>query len=126
MGAGKDFIARRNTIHIEPYGATDGDTNYVSNSCIGLWAELGDVTGTVLIEGNHLAGGGCLMYIEQKAGFRFKGSVTVSGNVFDRTRFPALGGNAAIWHDVAPLGNPPLTWTGNKYEDGTTIGWPPR
>lgn len=121
MGAGKNFTARHNTIHIEPYGATDGDTGYVSNSCIGLWAELGDVTGNVLIENNRMAGGGCVMYCEAKPPYQFRGSVTIRGNVFDRTRFPSLGGLAAIWHNLAPLGLPTITWTGNTFDDGTTV-----
>lgn len=125
MGAGKHFMARRNTIVIEPFRAVDGDegAGAVSNSCVGVWAELGHVTGDVLVEANLLAGGGSILYLQAKAPYTFKGNVTVQGNVFDRRRFPSLGGRAAIWFILAQTsGIPPqLVWASNCWEDGTTV-----
>ena len=116
VGGGRNVTIVNNTVLITPYGGTDGDTDYVSNSALGLWAELGNVTGTVLVDHNYLAGGGRIMYLEQKSPYAWQGPVTVSDNVFDR-EFTKHGG---IWGVLYPDGLPDnLAWTGNTWEDGT-------
>ena len=118
VGGGRNVTIVNNTVLITPYGGTDGDTDYVSNSALGLWAELGNVTGTVLVDHNYLAGGGRIMYLEQKSPYAWQGPVTVSDNVFDR-EFTKHGG---IWGVLFPDGLPDnLAWTGNIWEDGTAV-----
>ena len=118
VGGGRNVTIVNNTVLVTPYGGTDGDTDYVSNSALGLWAELGDVTGAVLVDHNHLAGGGRLMYLEQKSPFAWQGPVTVSNNVFDNM-FTAHGG---IWGVLYPSGLPAgLTWTNNTWADSTAV-----
>lgn len=135
IGAGRNFTARHNTIWIQPYNGADGDTANVSNSCIGCWAELGHVTGDVLITDNQMSGGGSIMYVEQKAGFLFQGTVTVSNNRFIRDHFASLQGaqynpttgHAAVWFVLAPPGRPASLsgagtgWTGNTWENGVIV-----
>lgn len=122
MGGGKSFTAVHNSISVEPYNGTDGDTSNVSNSCIGMWAELGDVTGDVLIQNNLLAGGGSVIYCEQKAPYAFRGHCTVQGNVFDRKRYPSLKNTASVWFILAPVGLPAgFVWASNVYESGAPV-----
>ena len=118
VGGGKNVTIRNNTVLIEPYGASNGDTSYVSNSALGLWAELGDVSGTVTVDSNVLAGGGRVIYIEQKSPYSWRGPVIITNNVFDM-RFGSKGG---IWGPLAPVGLPAqLTWTGNTWSNGVGI-----
>ncbi len=118
IGAAKNVTIRHNTVLVQPFGGTPGDTSYVSNSALGLWAELGDVTGTVTVEGNLLAGGGRVIYIEQKAPYAWRGPVSILNNVFDQ-RFGPKGG---IWGPLAPLGLPAqLTWFGNTWSGGAAL-----
>jgi hypothetical protein len=109
---------RDNTVLIQAFGADDGDESYVSNSALGLWAELGDVAGPVTIDHNLLGGGGQVIYLESKDGFEFQGAVTVASNVFDR-RYSRLGG---IWGVLAQNNLPPaLSWSDNRWDDGTPL-----
>ncbi|HEY7626285.1 MAG TPA: hypothetical protein VH761_04430 [Ilumatobacteraceae bacterium] len=118
VGGAKNVTIQHNTVLVEPYGAAQGDTSYVSNSALGLWAELGDVTGTVWVEGNLLAGGGRTIYLEQKSPFAWRGPVTVANNVFDQ-RF---GPNGAIWGPLYPSGLPnDLSWFGNRWSNGSAL-----
>jgi hypothetical protein len=81
------------------------------NSPLGIWAELGN-TGNVRIENNLLAGGGACVYIEQKAPYRFVGSVIFRNNAFS-TRFYRKCGDAG---PLYPNGVPAqLLWTGNYF-----------
>lgn len=99
-----------NTITI-PSRNTDGSP---ANSCLGLWAELGN-TGTTRVEGNIMRGcGGSSMYLEAKAPYSWTSTVTVRNNRFD---------HGSIWYVLAPLGLPPqLVWEGNVWDEtGTTI-----
>jgi hypothetical protein len=90
----------------------------VSNSALGLWAELGDVTGTVTVDGNLLAGGGQVIYIEQKDPYAWRGPVAILNNVFDQ-RF---GPNGGVWGPLYPKGLPAqLTWSGNVWSNGATL-----
>lgn len=104
-----------NTVLVAPYGDASRDPAYGSNSAIAIWAELGDVTGTVTIEGNLLAGGAYVLFIEEKDPFRFHESVNVTANVFDR-RYTPVGG---IWGILA-MGRLPdtLVWSDNRFDDG--------
>ena len=118
VGSGKNVTIRHNTVLIEPYGATQGDTSYVSNSALGLWAELGDVTGTVSVVSNLLAGGGRVIYIEQKSPDRWLGPVSIVNNVFDQR----YGPNGGIWGPLHPRGLPAqLTWAGNVWSSGAPL-----
>ena len=115
VGGGRNVTIRHNTVLIEPYGGAAGDTSYVSNSALGLWAELGDVTGSVVVDHNLLAGGGRVIYIEQKSPYRWLGPVSVTNNVFDM-RF---GPNGGVWGPLAPIGLPSqLVWSGNTWSNG--------
>ena len=115
VGGAHDVTIHHNTVLNDPYGGANGDTSYVSNSALGLWAEGGDVSGTVTVDGNLLAGGGRTIYLEQKAPYRWRGPVRILNNTFD-TRY---GPNAAIWGPLSPDGLPAnLTWTGNVFSDG--------
>lgn len=121
VGAGGAITIRHNTILVVAYGGREGDTTFVSNSAIGLWAEAGDVAGPVVVSGNLLAGGGRVLYVEEKDGYKFLGSVTISDNVIDR-RYSPLGG---IWGVVSDEGRPDqLEWIGNTFEDATPIDSP--
>ena len=118
MDAGGRLVVRGTTILVTPFGDPGGavDYDYVSNSAIGVGATLGDI-GTVLLEGNLLAGGGRLIYLQQKD-FRFTGTVEVRDNVFDQRYFPA----GAIWGPLHPEGLPAgLVWEGNRLGDGTAV-----
>lgn len=119
LGGGGAVTIRWNTVLIEPYGdAGERNEDYVSNSALGLWAEVGDVAGPVIVEHNLLGGGGQVIYLQQKDSFRFTGPVVVRNNTIDR-RFAPLGG---IWGTLFPLGLPSsLTWTNNTYEDESSI-----
>jgi hypothetical protein len=118
VGGGKNVTIRNNTVLIQPWGGTDGDNNYVSNSALGLWAELGDVTGTVLVQHNLIAGGGRVVYLQQKSPYAWRGPVTVSDNVFDQC-FTQQGG---VWGPLFPSGLPSqLTWTGNTWSSGAGL-----
>lgn len=125
MGGGKSYTVRHCSIAIEPFRTTDGDTTTfgaVSNSCASCWAELGNVTGDVLIDNNLLAGGGSVMYVQAVAPYVFKGKAAVTNNVFDRKRYPSLHNTASVWFVLAPTGVPSqLVWSGNRYEDGTVV-----
>jgi hypothetical protein len=118
VGAGRNVTIRHDTVLIEPFGGAAGDTSYVSNSALGLWAELGDVTGAVVVDHNLLAGGGRVIYIEQKSPYRWLGPVSVTNNVFD-LRFGALGG---VWGPLAPIGLPAqLSWVNNTWTNGVSL-----
>ena len=118
VGGGHNVTIRHNTVLIEPFGGAEGDTGYVSNSALGLWAELGNVTGAVVVDGNLLAGGGRVIYLEQKSPFAWLGPVSVTNNVFD-TRFGALGG---VWGPLANLGLPSqLNWSNNTWTNGVPL-----
>ena len=118
VGGGKDITIRNNTVLIEPYGGTNGDTSYVSNSALGLWAELGNVGGTVVVNHNRIAGGGRVVYLQQKAPYAWQGSVTVSDNVFDQCFTPQGG----VWGPLYTGGLPgQLTWTNNTWSSGTSL-----
>ncbi len=111
MNAGGSAVIRNNTVIITPYGGTAGDTSYVSNATIGIGTALGDI-GSVTIDHNLLAGGGFLIYVQDKA-YTWRGSATVSGNVFDR-RF---GPNGAIWGPLYPTDvAPQLVWNANFWD----------
>jgi hypothetical protein len=118
VGAGHNVTIRDNTVLIAAYGETPGDTDYVSNSALGIWAELGDVTGAVTISHNVLGGGGKVIYLQQKPPYRFAGSVSVSDNVIVR-RYSALGG---IWGVLEADGLPAdLHWERNAFDNGSDI-----
>lgn len=118
IGGAENVTIHHNTVLVQPFGGTPGDTSYVSNSALGLWAELGDVTGTVMVEGNLLAGGGRVIYIEQKAPYAWKGPVSIINNVFDQ-RFGPISG---IWGPLAPVGLPAqLTWFNNAWGSGAAL-----
>ncbi len=118
VGAAGSVTIRDNTVLVTPYGDDTRSTDYVSNSAVAIWAELGDVTGSVVVEGNLLAGGGHVMYLEQKPPYVFRGSVVVTGNVIDR-RYSPLGG---IWGVLADTSLPSdLSWVDNQFDDGSPI-----
>jgi hypothetical protein len=115
VGAGRNVTIRGNTVLVPSYGDERKDTNYVSNSALGIWAELGDVTGTVTIQHNVLGGGGRVIYLEQKPPFTFDGAVSVTDNVIVR-RYSERGG---IWGVLYPDGLPAnLQWSANVFDDG--------
>ena len=102
---------------VEIFVSRDLRGRYI-NSALGLWAELGNVTGTVLVDSNYLAGGGRIMYLEQKSPFEWQGPIVVTNNMFDR----ALTGHGGIWGVLFPDGLPAnLTWVDNNWEDGTAV-----
>lgn len=118
VGGGKNITIRNNTVLIQPYGQTEGDTSYVSNSALGLWAELGNVTGTVVVNHNLIAGGGRVVYLQQKSPYSWQGPVIVSDNVFDLC-FTSKGG---VWGPLYPSGLPSqLTWTGNTWSNSAPL-----
>jgi hypothetical protein len=118
VGAGENVTIHHNTVLVPQYGGSQGDTGYVSNSVLGLWAELGNVTGTVMVDGNLLAGGGFAVYLEQKDPDAWLGPVWVLNNVFDQ-RF---GPNGGIWGPLYPQGLPAqLTWSGNVWSGGAPL-----
>lgn len=122
VGGARNVTIRNNTIHLAMFGGTPGDASYIANSCLGLWAELGN-TGTTVVEGNDLDGcGGSGIYLEQKAPFVWTSTVTVRNNTFGR--------GLAYWFVLAPTGpqggSPQglpanLTWTGNQWDDGAPL-----
>ena len=115
VGAGRNVTIRNNTVLVPSFGDDRKDTSYVSNSALGIWAELGDVTGTVSIQHNVLGGGGVVIYLEQKAPYTFGGAVTVTDNVIV-TRYSEHGG---IWGVLSPNGLPAnLQWSANVFDDG--------
>lgn len=121
MGGGRNFTARHNSILIAPYGGATGDQTYVSNSCIGLFAELGHFTGDVNIINNIVDGGGACFYIQEKASFRFQGAVNVTANVIWRSLNGEIPGGA-VFFILYPNGLPAaLNWAGNAYDDGTSL-----
>ena len=118
VGSGENVTIHHNTVLVPQYGGSQGDTGYVSNSVLGLWAELGNVTGTVMVDGNLLAGGGFAVYLEQKDPDAWLGPVWVLNNVFDQ-RF---GPNGGIWGPLYPRGLPAqLTWSGNVWSSGAPL-----
>ncbi len=118
VGAGKNVSIRRNTVLIEPWGGTPGQTSYVSNSALGIWAELGDVKGTVIVDSNLLAGGGYAVYVQQSGPYVFRGAVFVTNNVFDQ-RF---SGKCGIWGPLYTRGIPSgLQWLGNAFSSGAPL-----
>lgn len=118
VGGAKNVLISHNTILNQPYGGSNGNTGYVSNSALGLWAELGDVSGTVTVDGNLLAGGGYVVYVEEKSPYSWQGAVRITNNTFD-TRFSSTSG---VWGPLYPRGLPSnLTWSGNSFSDGRAI-----
>lgn len=118
VGAGENITIRHNTVLVEPWGGAPGNISYGSNSALGLWAELGNVTGSVVVDGNLLAGGGYVIYVEQKAPYSWRGPVSITNNVFDQ-RFFATGG---IWGPLYPHRTPSnFTWSGNAWSNGVAI-----
>lgn len=118
VGGAKNVVIHNNTVLNQPYGGADGDTSYVSNSALGLWAELGNVSGIVMVDRNLLSGGGRTIYIEQKAPFRWEGPVDIVHNTFD-TRFSP---KSAVWGPLYPARLPnELTWSGNEFKDGRAL-----
>jgi hypothetical protein len=114
MNAGLRAVIRNNTILVTPYGATLGDTSYVSNSAIGIGTALGDI-GAVEIDHNLMAGGGYLIYVQGKD-YVWRDTVSITNNVFD-TRYTPRG---AIWGALYPGQLPPqLTWSGNTWNQNT-------
>ena len=81
VGAGRNVTIRNNTVLVPSFGDDRKDTSYVSNSALGIWAELGDVTGTVTIQHNVLGGGGRVIYLAAKAAVQLR-----RGGVGDRQR----------------------------------------
>lgn len=116
MAAGGGLLVRGNTILIQPFGGSTDDYSYVSNSTVGTGTTLGDI-GAVEIDGNLLAGGGRLIYVQSK-GYRWTGSVRITNNVFDQ-RFTPVG---AIWGPIYPDGIPDqLVWSGNRWGNGKSV-----
>jgi len=115
VGAGRNVTIRNNTVLVPSFGDDRKDTNYVSNSALGIWAELGDVTGTVTIQHNILGGGGKVIYLQQKPPFSFDGEVSVTDNVI-ATKYSARGG---IWGVLYATGLPAnLQWSANVFDSG--------
>ena len=115
VGAGRNVTIRNNTVLVPSFGDDRKDTNYVSNSALGIWAELGDVTGTVTIQHNVLGGGGKVIYLQQKPPYSFDGAVSVTDNVIV-TRYSARGG---IWGVLYATGLPAnLHWSANVFDNG--------
>lgn len=114
VGGGRNVTIVNNTVRVTSHN-TDGGA---SNSCLGLWAELGNVTGTVLVDHCLLSGGGKIMYLEQKSPYSWQGQVTVQNNTFSR-EFESHGG---IWGVLYPSGLPSkLAWLNNVWDDGTAV-----
>ncbi len=118
VGAAGSVTIRGNTVLVTPYGDDSRNTDYVSNSAVAIWAELGDVTGSVVVEGNLLAGGGHVMYLEQKPPYVFRGPVVVKDNVVDR-RYTPVGGIWGVLADTSLPGD--LSWVDNQFDDGSPI-----
>jgi hypothetical protein len=115
VGAGRNVTIRDNTVLVPSFGDDRKDTSYVSNSALGIWAELGDVTGSVTIQHNVLGGGGRVIYLQQKPPFSFDGAVSVTDNVIV-TRYSAHGG---IWGVLYNTGLPAnLQWSANVFDNG--------
>ncbi len=112
-GGGRNLTIRNNTVRI-PTGSTPN----LSNSCLGLWSEVGNTSGTVLIEKNFLVGGGMAIYLEKKGAYNWQGAVSVLDNVFSRE----FNANVGYWGKLADSGLPAnLTWTGNRFDDGSPL-----
>jgi hypothetical protein len=118
VGTGKNVTIRHNTILVSAWGGATGDISHGSNSALGLWAELGNVTGTVVVDNNVLAGGSYSIYAEQKSPYTWQGPVSITNNVFDQ-QFSSLGG---IWGVLYPNRLPAqFTWSGNRFSSGVAI-----
>ncbi len=119
VGDAKNVTIRHNTVLIQPYGGADGNTSYVSNSAVAVWAEGGNgIQGTVIIDNNLLAGGGRTIYVQQKNPYPWSGAVSITNNSFD-VRF---GANASVWGPLYPFGLPAnLAWSGNSFSDGRAV-----
>lgn len=117
-----------NTVFVEPYGYTDGDTatsGNVSTSCINLAIDIGNI-GNVLIDNNQISGAGYCMYVREQ-GKTFTGPVVVSNNYFSRTHWPSLSGAAEVF-GAGVLSNTSVPaalsgggWQSNHWEDGSTL-----
>lgn len=119
VGAGRNVTITRCTVIIHPYRATIGDETDVSNSALGLWAELGNISGDVSIVQCRLAGGGFTVYLQPKPPYTWLHPVRVSETMFDR--HPAeTGGYGSVW---GPLYSPhaALNQTANVWEDLTPV-----
>jgi hypothetical protein len=115
VGAARNVTIRDNTVLVPSFGDDRKDTSYVSNSALGIWAEEGDVTGTVTIQHNVLGGGGKVIYLQQKPPYSFDGAVSVTDNVI-ATRYSARGG---IWGVLYATGLPAnLQWSANVFDSG--------
>lgn len=118
VGGGKDVTIEHNTVLNPVYGGKQGDDDYVSNSALGLWAEIGNVTGDVVIKDNLLGGGGYTVYLQAKPPYSWRGTATVTGNVFD-TRWSPVSGR---WGPLFTSGLPSkLTWSNNSYSTGAPL-----
>lgn len=119
VGDAKNVTIRHNTVLIQPYGGAEGNTSYVSNSAVAVWAEGGNgIQGTVIIDNNLLAGGGRTIYVQQKSPYPWAGAVTITNNSFD-VRF---GANASVWGPLYPSGLPAnLAWSANSFSDGRAV-----
>lgn len=114
MNAGGAAVIRNNTILVSQYGATIGDTSYVSTSAIGIGTALGSI-GSVTIDHNLLGGGGFVIYVQNKS-YTWTGATTITGNVFDRRFGPESG----IWGPLYPSQLPPnLVWSGNYWDSAS-------
>lgn len=111
MSAGGGIFVRNNTILMELFGGANGDYSYVSNSAVGIGTSLGRI-GTVVIDHNRLAGGGYVVYVEEKS-YSFTGSITITNNDFDLMFSP----NSGIWGPLFPNSVPSgVEWSGNSYD----------
>jgi len=120
VGGARNVTIRGNTVLVPTYGGTNGDTSYVSNSALGLWAELGSIMGTVLIDSNVLAGGGFSIYISRVPPYAWPNPVIITNNVFDQTYSP----NCGIWGPLYPGGLPAsVWWSGNSWSSGASLSW---
>lgn len=119
-----------NTVFVEPYGYTDGDTtpDNVATSCVNLAIDIGNV-GNVLIDNNYISGGGYCMYVREQ-GKVFTGTVVVSNNYFDRNHWTSLGGKAEVYGSGGVLNPTSIPaalsgggWQNNHWEDGSTLSY---
>jgi hypothetical protein len=116
MSAGGGAFISHNTIVIELFGGSVGDYSYVSNSAIGIGTSLGNI-GTVAISHNLIAGGGYVIYVQDKE-YSFSGSVSITNNVFSRQLSPTSG----IWGPLFPRDVAPgIVWTNNRWDTGVAI-----
>lgn len=118
VGGASDVTLEHNTVLNPVYGSDERTDEYLSNSALGLWAEIGDVTGDVVVRNNLLGGGGYTVYLQAKPPFAWRGPVVVTGNVFD-TRWSPVSGR---WGPLFTSGLPrKLTWTANSYSTGAPL-----